>query len=81
MSKLAIRLNIAQLPTGANWKHIIGVGSLAGVGFTMAIFISLLSFTDNQFIAEAKFSILIASLLSGIMGYTLLNRSKINQNN
>ncbi|MBD1422934.1 Na+/H+ antiporter NhaA [Sphingobacterium chuzhouense] len=78
ISKLAIRLNIAQLPADANWKHIIGVGALAGVGFTMAIFISLLSFTDHQFIAEAKFSILIASLLSGIIGYILLNRSKIN---
>lgn len=78
MSKLAVALNIAQLPDGANWKQVIGVGSLAGVGFTMAIFIALLSFTGNQLIAEAKFSILIASLLSGIIGYTLLNRSKTN---
>lgn len=74
-SKLAIALNIAQLPDGANWKHVIGVGSLAGVGFTMAIFIGLLSFTDSELIAEAKFSILVASLISGIIGYTLLNRS------
>ncbi|MBD1434891.1 Na+/H+ antiporter NhaA [Sphingobacterium sp. DN00404] len=78
MSKLAIKLHIAQLPAEANWMHIIGVGSLAGVGFTMAIFISLLSFTDNLLIEEAKFSILIASLISGIIGYTLLNRSKVN---
>ncbi|KKX49787.1 Na+/H+ antiporter NhaA [Sphingobacterium sp. IITKGP-BTPF85] len=75
MSKLAVKLNIAQLPAGATWRHIIGLGSLAGVGFTMAIFISLLSFTDGLLIAEAKFSILIASLLSGIIGYTLLNSS------
>lgn len=73
MSKLAIKLNIAQLPAGANWKHIIGLGSLAGVGFTMAIFISLLSFTDSLLIAEAKFSVLIASLVSGLIGYNLLN--------
>lgn len=73
MSKLAIALRIAQLPAGANWKHIIGLGSLAGVGFTMAIFISLLSFVDPTLIAEAKFSILIASLISGIIGYSLLS--------
>lgn len=80
MSKLAIKLRIAQLPAGANWKHIIGLGLLAGVGFTMAIFISLLSFTDSLLIAEAKFSILVASFISGILGYTLLNnvnRTKI----
>lgn len=75
MSKLAIKLRIAQLPAGANWKHIIGLGLLAGVGFTMAIFISLLSFTDSLLIAEAKFSILVASFLSGIVGYTLLNNA------
>lgn len=80
MSKLAVKLNIAQLPAGANWKHIVGLGSLAGVGFTMAIFISLLSFADDLLIAEAKFSILIASLLSGIIGYTLLNSTNRKKN-
>jgi len=75
MSKVAVRLNIAQLPDHVGWKHIIGVGSLAGVGFTMAIFIALLSFSDTLLIAEAKFAILIASLLSGTVGYTLLARS------
>lgn len=82
MSKLAVKLQIAQLPAGANWKHIVGLGLLAGVGFTMAIFISLLSFTDSQLIAEAKFSILVASFVSGILGYTFLNnanRIKINE--
>ena len=76
MSKLATKLNIAQLPANANWKHIIGLGSLAGVGFTMAIFIALLSFANETLIAEAKFSILVASLLSGIIGYTLLNSTR-----
>ncbi|MGO1244627.1 MAG: Na+/H+ antiporter NhaA [Sphingobacterium sp.] len=76
LSKLAVKLNIAELPSKANWKHIIGVGCLAGVGFTMAIFIALLSFSQDFLIAEAKFSILIASLISGIMGYSLLYNSK-----
>lgn len=76
MSKMAVKLKIAELPRGANWQHVIGVGLLAGIGFTMSIFIALLSFTDSSLIAEAKFSILIGSLLSGFLGYILLKRSK-----
>lgn len=76
MSKLAVKLKIAQLPAHAGWTHIVGIGSLAGVGFTMAIFISLLSFADPVLVAEAKLAILIASALSGIIGYVLLSRTK-----
>ena len=74
MTKLAILLRIGSMPQGASWVQIIGVGLLAGIGFTMSIFIALLSFSDNLLIAEAKFSILVASLLSGVTGYILLNR-------
>ena len=74
MTKLAILLRIGSMPEGASWAQIIGVGLLAGIGFTMSIFIALLSFSDNLLIAEAKFSILVASLLSGVTGYILLNR-------
>ncbi|TYR37505.1 Na+/H+ antiporter NhaA [Sphingobacterium phlebotomi] len=74
MTKLAILLRIGSIPQGASWAQIIGVGLLAGIGFTMSIFIALLSFSDNLLIAEAKFSILVASLLSGITGYILLSR-------
>lgn len=75
MTKLAILLRIGAMPQGASWMQIIGIGLLAGIGFTMSIFIALLSFSDDQLIAEAKFSILVASLLSGIIGYILLTRS------
>lgn len=74
MTKLAIVLRIGSMPQGASWTQIVGIGLLAGIGFTMSIFIALLSFSDNLLIAEAKFSILIASLLSGVIGYILLNR-------
>lgn len=74
MTKLAILLRIGSMPEGASWAQIIGVGLLAGIGFTMSIFIALLSFSDNLLIAEAKFSILVASLLSGVTGYILLSR-------
>src|SRR5690554_7699526 len=79
MSKLAVKLKIAQLPAHAGWTHIVGIGSLAGVGFTMAIFISLLSFADPVLVAEAKFAILIASGLSGVAGYVIDRKSKVKQ--
>lgn len=73
VSWIAVKLNIGTMPDKSNWKQVIGVGLLAGIGFTMSIFISILSFMGQDLImAEAKFSILIASLLSGILGSILL---------
>lgn len=72
LSWLSVRFKICQLPEGANWTHIIGVGLLAGIGFTMSIFIALLSFADPDTVAVAKFAILAASLLSGVIGFILL---------
>ncbi len=48
------RLGMGTLPEGSNWTHIIGVGLLAGIGFTMSIFISILSFNNPLFVSEAK---------------------------
>ncbi|TXH22442.1 MAG: Na+/H+ antiporter NhaA [Chitinophagaceae bacterium] len=73
---ISSKFKIASLPTNSNWMHIIGVGFLAGIGFTMSIFIALLSFKDAILIAEAKLAVLIASLLSGIMGYIILKYAK-----
>ena len=72
LSYLAVKLKIAKLPSGANWKHIMGLGMLAGIGFTMSIFISMLSFSDMYHIIEAKFAILCASVLSGVIGFVFL---------
>ena len=72
LSWVAVKIKLARLPSGANWKHIIGVGMLAGIGFTMSIFISLLSFKEAEHIIEAKFSILCASIISGIIGFSYL---------
>jgi len=72
-SWLAIKLGISKMPDRSRWVHILGVGMIAGIGFTMSIFISLLSFSDSlHLMAEAKFSILIGSLLSAILGSLLL---------
>ena len=75
-SYIAIRLKISALPKSSSWVHMIGVGLLAGIGFTMSIFIALLSFKNINVQDEAKFSILIASVLAAVLGYLVLNFSK-----
>lgn len=74
LSLLAIRMGWSRLPTGVSWMHIIGAGSLGGIGFTMAIFITLLAFADPQTIQSSKIAVLLASLLSGVIGYLILNK-------
>lgn len=71
-SWLSVKLKWSGLPSGAEWKHILGVGMLGGIGFTMSIFISLLSFDDLLHQSEAKFSILVASVLAGTLGFLYL---------
>lgn len=72
-SFIAVKLGLSSLPGRSAWKHIIGVAILAGIGFTMSVFIALLSFSDPEFHDEAKFSILVASVLAGGIGYTYLS--------
>jgi NhaA family Na+:H+ antiporter len=72
-SWISVKLGFAKLPNRANWKHIFGLGLLAGIGFTMSIFIALLSFSNPEYKVEAKFAILVASILSGLAGYLFLN--------
>jgi NhaA family Na+:H+ antiporter len=65
----------AQLPANANWKQITGVALLAGVGFTMSLFISGLAFTHPEMVDQAKYGILLASLLAGVLGVVVLKKS------
>ena len=74
-SWLSVTLKIGTLPHKVSWQLIAGVGVLAGIGFTMSIFISFLSFGDSIHNTEAKLSILIASILAGALGYAYLKRS------
>ncbi|SEO09480.1 sodium/proton antiporter, NhaA family [bacterium A37T11] len=68
-----VKLKIASLPNMASWSHMLGVGLLAGIGFTMSVFIALLSFKGKpELMSEAKFAILVASTLSAIFGSVLL---------
>lgn len=68
-----VLLKVASLPKDVNWKNIIGVGCLGGIGFTMSIFITLLAFDHPETINEAKIVILLSSLTAGILGYLLLH--------
>ncbi len=72
-SYLAVRLRISALPQGIQLKHIAGVGILAGIGFTMSIFIILLAYTDPGLIASSKLAVLFASFTAGLIGYLALN--------
>jgi NhaA family Na+:H+ antiporter len=72
-SWIAVKSKVSNLPSMANWSQIGGIGLLAGIGFTMSIFIALLSLEDPSSQIQAKFSILIASVSAGILGYTILS--------
>lgn len=69
---LAAAVGLCKLPEDLSWKSIIGVGLLAGIGFTMSIFITLLAFDDQTIISNAKFIILLASLVAGTLGFVFL---------
>jgi NhaA family Na+:H+ antiporter len=73
-SKLAVRWRLAQPPTGVSWRQIGGVGMLAGIGFTVSIFISSLAFDNDLYLAEAKTAVLAASVISGVLGYVALQQ-------
>lgn len=74
-SWLMVRSNFAELPNKASWSHIIGVGLLAGIGFTVSIFVTELAFTQEASIDLAKLSIFIASAVSAILGIFVLKMS------
>jgi NhaA family Na+:H+ antiporter len=72
---LAVRFGLARLPEGVNIKVLIGAGCLAGIGFTMSIFIASLAFEDSpnpHHLPEAKIGILVGSAVSAILGLSLL---------
>ena len=72
-SWLAVKLQLATLPTGVYMKHILGASFLASIGFTMSIFIAELAFTEQaELILQAKLGILLASILAGLIGYIWL---------
>jgi NhaA family Na+:H+ antiporter len=70
---LVVRTGIARLPDGLTWRHIYGAGLLAGIGFTMALFIASLAFApDPALFARAKIAIVSGSVLSALAGVVVL---------
>lgn len=69
---VAIKLGIGRLPTGATWRHMLGLAMVAGVGFTVALFVTSISFEAGALADQAKIGILVGSTLAGILGYTIL---------
>ena len=70
---LSVRLGIGRLPQGVNFRHICGMGLLAGIGFTMSIFISELAFKgEDLLLNNAKIAILAASIIASLAGYAWL---------
>ncbi len=71
-SYLSVKFKVCKLPEDVNWKAVIGVGFLGGIGFTMSIFITLLAFSDAEHIDNSKIMILISSLIAGAIGFFYL---------
>ena len=74
-------IGLCKLPKGLEWKNIIGVGFLGGIGFTMSIFITILAYDDVALINSSKIAIIVASITAGLLGFlflkfTLKNTSK-----
>jgi len=75
LSWLAVKSGRGALPEGVTWAQVIGAGCLAGIGFTMSLFITDLAFDNETLITAAKIGILAASLMSGVLGFVILSRS------
>jgi len=67
-SWLAVRLGWCRLPPGVSWSGVCVVGLLAGIGFTMSIFIAMLAFTDENLLGAAKLGVLLGSLVAAVIG-------------
>jgi NhaA family Na+:H+ antiporter len=72
VSWLLVRFGFSVLPDGVSWRHIHGAACLAGIGFTMSLFIADLAFVDEHRLAMAKIGILGASAAAGLIGFILL---------
>ena len=81
-SWLLVKLKFAELPRNTTWRQMFGVGLLAGIGFTVSVFIADLAFTDSESLTNtAKLSVLLASTVSAVAGYCLLRYGQVRKQN
>ena len=72
---LAVRLGLSRLPEGATWPGMMGIGLLAGIGFTMSLFIANLAFAELALLYQAKLGVLTASVVASLAGLAFLSRT------
>ncbi|HEX6315330.1 MAG TPA: Na+/H+ antiporter NhaA [Gemmatimonadaceae bacterium] len=74
-SWLAIRMGVARMPAQVTWRHLQGAACLAGIGFTMSLFVASLAFEEGGVLVAAKVGILAASVVAAVVGWQLLTRA------
>jgi NhaA family Na+:H+ antiporter len=74
---IAVKTRIARFPRAVNWGSLFGYASLAGIGFTMSLFITMLAFADGALVDAAKRGVIIGSLLAGVAGAVILKMSPV----
>jgi len=72
---IGVKAGLSSLPRGATWTHVIGLAAVAGIGFTVSLFITGLAFEDDLLIDEAKIGILAASFIAAVIGSLVLTRA------
>jgi Na+:H+ antiporter, NhaA family len=72
----AVRFKLGKLPPGTTWAHVLGLSAVAGIGFTVSLFVAGLAFADPQFTDLAKVGIFSGSIVAGIAGSIVLSRLK-----
>ena len=70
---LAVRAGLGRMPEGATWTQVYGVACVAGIGFTMSLFIGLLAFPDPAFAADVRIGVLAGSVASALVGFAVLS--------
>jgi NhaA family Na+:H+ antiporter len=73
---IAVKTGIARLPQAVNWRSLLGYGFLAGIGFTMSLFIAMMAFDDTASVNAAKRGIIAGSLLAGVAGAVMLRAGR-----
>ena len=73
---IGVKTGIARLPQAVNWRSLLGCACLAGIGFTMSLFIAMLAFDDAALVYAAKRGIIVGSLLAGLAGALMLQAGR-----
>ena len=74
---IAVKMGIASLPQAVSWRSLFGYACLAGIGFTMSLFVTMLAFADGALVEAAKRGIIVGSLVAGVAGAVLLRMSPV----